>query len=102
MQFEGFRHQHRNLHVRGRTQTVRVFVAVGPHDLVGQRFSSEEENMLLLGVIGERQARIRQEAAEQQLHALARDQFLRDPHRVARVSVVVARDNFELLAEHPA
>ena len=34
--------------------------------------------------------------------AFARDQFLGDAHRIARVGAVVARDHFELLAEHAA
>ena len=98
VQLDCFRHQHRDLHVGRRTQAEGVTIAVFPDDLVGQRFGGQEEDLALLGEVRHRQAHVGQEGAGQRDHPLARHQFLRRTHRVARIGLVVARNDFQLLA----
>ncbi len=92
------RHQHRRLHVGRGAQAERVFVAVGPGDLVGERLGGEEEHLLLAGEVGHGETDVRQERAGERDHALARHQLFRRADRLARIGAVVARDDLELLA----
>ncbi|MPM65901.1 hypothetical protein SDC9_112805 [bioreactor metagenome] len=102
VELERLGHQHRHLHIGGRAQAVGVSVAVSPHDLVGQRLGSQEEPLLLLGVIRQSQAHVRQKAAGEHVDLFARIQLLGRAHRVCRVAVVVADNQLELFASHAA
>ncbi|MNV64351.1 hypothetical protein D3C71_1569890 [compost metagenome] len=90
------------MHPGGRAQAVGVPVALLPGDLVGKRLGGQEEHLLLFGEVGQRQAGVGEEPAKQQFHFLAGNQLLRGAHRIARVAVVVARDDFQLPAQHAA
>ncbi|MNU98443.1 hypothetical protein D3C71_885510 [compost metagenome] len=94
-------HHHRHLHVGGGTQTVGIAVAVLPDDLVGQWLTGQEEEFLLLGKVGQRQPDVREERAREHIDLFARHQFFGSAHGVARVGVVVADDELDLLAQHP-
>ena len=91
-----------DLHVGAGAQTEGVFVAVIPGDLVGQRFSGEEEHLFLAGKLGHGKPDVRKKSAGQNVDALARHQFIGDTNRIAGIRSIVARDHLELLAEHAA
>ena len=94
----GLGHQHGGLHVGAGAQAEGVLVAALPGHLVGQRLARQEEKLLLLGEVGHRQAGVRQEGARQHIDLLARHQLFGHANGVAGVGVVVARDQFDLLA----
>ena len=96
LELDGFWHQHGCLHVGARAQAVGVFVAAAPDDFVGQRFTCQEKEFLLFGEIGDCQAGVGQESTGQHINLLTRNQLFGHPHRVARVGVVVARDQLDL------
>ena len=94
--------QHRHLHVGRGPQPEGIAVAVRPGDLVGQRLGGEKEHLLLAGEFRDRQSDIGQKRAEENVEIAAGRQFLGDPHRVARIGAVVARDDLKLPAQHAA
>ena len=98
----GLGHQHGHLHVGRGAQAEGVAVALFPDDLVGQRLGGQEEALFLLREVGQRQPHMRQKAAHEHVHLLARDQLLGGAHGVGRVAVVVARDQHQLLAANAA
>ena len=97
-QFCGLFHQHRRLHVVGRTQAEGVAVALRPGDGVGQRFGGEEEHLLLVGEIADGEADVGQERAGQHRDVLARHQFVGGGLRIGRLAAVILGDDDELLA----
>ena len=97
-----FRHQHGRLHVRGGTQAESVAIAVLPDDLVGERLGGDEQGLPLLGEVGDGEAHVRREGADQEGGTLAAQQLLGDTHRVARYAVVVTTHDLDLAAEHAA
>ncbi|MCY1554090.1 hypothetical protein D9M68_906350 [compost metagenome] len=90
------------MHPGGRAQPVRIAVAVLPGDLVGERFGCQEKHLLLLGEVGQRQPGIGKKAPEKQFDFFAGQQFLGRAHRIAGIAVVVARNHFQLPAQHAA
>src|SRR5215831_18149662 len=94
--------QHRGLHPGGGPQPEGVAVAVLPHDLVGERLGREEQHLPLFREVGDCEADVGRERAHEEGDLLAREQLLGDTHRVARVAVVVARDDLDPAAEDSA
>ena len=81
-----------------RPDAERVAVALRHRDGVGQGLRGDVEDLLLVGEVRHRDADIRQERPEEKGHALAGDEFVGDPRRVARRRAVVARDDLDLAA----
>ena len=96
LQLDRLWHQHGRLHIGAWAQTEGVGVAALPSELVGQGFAGQEKGFLLLGKVGHGQAGVGQEGAGEHIDFFARDQLFGHPHRIARVGVVVAGDEFIL------
>ena len=96
LQLDGLGHQHGRLHIGAGAQTEGVGVAALPGELVGQGLAGQEKGFLLLGKVGHGQAGVGQEGAGEHIDFFARDQLFGHPHRIARVGVVVAGDEFIL------
>src|SRR3546814_18832046 len=74
------------------TTLFRSVVTVGPDDLVGQGFAGQKETLLVLGIVRNRQAYMRQKGAGQHIDLVAREQFFGGAHSIARIGIIVARD----------
>src|SRR5690606_24133136 len=70
--------------------------ALLPHDLVGERFTGQEEDLSMAGKVRDCKTDVRQKGAGEQIDLLASNQLLGGPYCVARVGVVVADHEFEL------
>ena len=102
LELGGVGNQHRRLHVGRGAQAEGVGVAGIPDDLVGQRLGGDEQRLALLGEVGDGEADVRREGADQEGDLLAAQQLLGDAHRVGRIAVVVAAHDLDLLAQHAA
>jgi hypothetical protein len=91
-------HQHRRLHVVGRTQPERVAVALGPGDGVGQRLGREEEHLLLFGEVAHRKTNVGQEGADQHRDILVRHQLVGGGLCIRRLAAVILGNDDEFLA----
>ena len=90
--------EHRGLLVGARPQAERVAIALGERDRVGKRLGGEEEDLLLLGVVGHREADVGEEGSREHRDAVVRDELVGRGHRVRRLAAVVLADHLELLA----
>jgi hypothetical protein len=88
-------HQHGALHVGGGAQAEGEAVAPRPDEGVGQRLARHEEAAVLVAEIGQRQADIAEEAAGQQVDALAVQQFAGVADGVLRAAGVVAEHRLD-------
>ena len=90
--------EHRRLLVGPRPQAKRVAIALRERDRVGKRFGGEEKNLLLLGVVGDRETDVGEEGSRQHCNAVVRDELVRGGDRVRRLAAVVLADHLEFLA----
>ena len=84
LELGGVGNQHRRLHVGRGAQAEGVGVAGVPDDLVGQRLGGDEQHLALLGEVGDGEADVRREGADQEGDLLAAQQLLGDAHGVGR------------------
>ena len=90
--------QHVGLAVGAGAEAEGVAVAALPDERVGERLARKVDLLALLGEAGERQADVREEAAGQQGDPVAGEHLLGDPHRLAGLARVVARDQLDRAA----
>ena len=67
-------------------------------DRVGERLGREEEDLLLLGVVGDREADVGEERAREHHDAVAGDEFVGRRDRVGGLAAVVLGDHLDFLA----
>ncbi len=78
-------------------------MALLPGDLGRERLGGDEQHLLLLGEVRDREPDVGEEGAGEQRHLLARDQLVGERHGVRGLAAVVAREHLERpAAEHAA
>jgi hypothetical protein len=93
--------QHFGQHVGARADPEGVAVALRHGDGVRQGLGGQEQDLALVGVVGDREADVRQKGADQEGHVLAGHQLLGHPRGVAGGAAVIAENELDLApAEH--
>src|SRR5207245_2823924 len=94
--------EHAPLLVRVGAHPEDVVVTLRPRERLGERLRRDEEDLVLLRPVRDREADVRQERSRDQGDLLRRHQLLRVLLGLGGLALVVAEDDLDLAAEHTA
>ena len=101
-QFGCFFHQHGRLHVSAGAQAEGVAVALAPDDGVGERLAGHKQFLVLLRMVSQRQANVREETTREHIHFFSRCQLHRMAQSLVGFASVVTRNDLDLAAQQAA